>query len=537
MHKQVHVWLVLSLWWIVGCDTRYQGCGDAATSFVAGDAASAPEEAVSESTPAERAAESKETDTGPAAQEEAGEYGLALRYVVHVYEKPSDKSRLIGILRKGSVVPLSAMEDDLKSDDCTGGWAYLPKGKGYCCKSRGLKVEDGIEKQEGVALHTPWYDALLPYDYGRIGKNDLPAYNRFPTAEEKKQVKAWLAERRAVLTAQFEAVKKAMEDGTPVPNPYEPIELKVSDEKGQETTVATNGAWSADVEEGPVPTEIPFPFVEKVLLHGFYVSIGHWMYRDGQSWIKTVRGHTVPSGSIRLKASPATRGIELNEGSDLPIVIVKKTKATVFMLDTEGGKMKPAGVAGMKRFDAAPILEKLEYGGTNYLKIGPERFVKQSDVKIVEKSKPPSIVKAESQKWIDVDVSNQVLVAYEGQKAVYAALVSTGKEKVNEEFKTPRGVYSVLSKHVTGTMANLYASDGPYMIEDVPWTMYFLGSYALHGAFWHNGFGGMRSHGCINLPPYDARWIFYWADPELPEGWHSVYAYGDRKGTIVKIHD
>ena len=537
VHKSALVVLIATLCFVVGCDMRYQGSGDAATSFVAGDAASSPEDAAGKSTTAGKAGpESTDEETGQA-PEEAGEYGLARRYVVHVYEKPSDKSKLVGILRKGSVVPVSAMQDDLKSEDCTGGWVYLPSGKGYVCKSRGLKVEDGIEKQEGVALHTPWYDALLPYDYGRIGKNDLPAYNRFPTAAEKKQVQAWLAERRAVLTAQFEAVKKAMEDGDPVPNPYEPIELKVSNEKGEETTVATSGEWSADVEDGPVPTEIPFSFVEKILLHGFYVSIGHRMYRDGQAWIKTVRGHTVPSGSIRLKASPPTRGIELNEGSDLPIVIVKKTKATVFEFDTGGGRMKPAGETKLKRFDAAPILEKLEYGGTNYLKIGPERFVKQSDVKIVEKSKPPSIVKSDSQKWIDVDVSKQVLVAYEGQKAVYAALVSTGKEKVNEEFKTPRGVYSILSKHVTGTMANLYASDGPYMIEDVPWTMYFLGSYALHGAFWHNGFGGMRSHGCINLPPYDARWIFYWADPELPEGWHSVYARGGRKGTIIKIHD
>jgi len=90
---------------------------------------------------------------------------------------------------------------------------------------------------------------------------------------------------------------------------------------------------------------------------------------------------------------------------------------------------------------------------------------------------------------------------------------------------------------VTSTMDNLYASDGPYMIEDVPWTMYFLGSYAIHGAFWHNGFGAMRSHGCINLPPFDARWLLYWADPQLPEGWHSVYASAQNPGTVVVVRD
>jgi hypothetical protein len=67
--------------------------------------------------------------------------------------------------------------------------------------------------------------------------------------------------------------------------------------------------------------------------------------------------------------------------------------------------------------------------------------------------------------------------------------------------------------------------------------MYFIGSYALHGAFWHNGFGGMRSHGCINLPPFDARWLFFWSDPYLPEGWHSIYAGPERATTVVKVHD
>jgi lipoprotein-anchoring transpeptidase ErfK/SrfK len=63
---------------------------------------------------------------------------------------------------------------------------------------------------------------------------------------------------------------------------------------------------------------------------------------------------------------------------------------------------------------------------------------------------------------------------------------------------------------------------GTYEVDQVPWTMYYWGSFALHGAYWHDGFGKVRSHGCTNIPPADARWLFYWSQPELPDGWHGA---------------
>ena len=63
-------------------------------------------------------------------------------------------------------------------------------------------------------------------------------------------------------------------------------------------------------------------------------------------------------------------------------------------------------------------------------------------------------------------------------------------------------------------------TDGSYDIDQVPYTMYYWGSLALHGAYWHDDFGKVRSHGCTNLPPHDARWLFRWASPTLPHGWH-----------------
>jgi hypothetical protein len=65
--------------------------------------------------------------------------------------------------------------------------------------------------------------------------------------------------------------------------------------------------------------------------------------------------------------------------------------------------------------------------------------------------------------------------------------------------------------------------------------MYFEGSYALHGAFWHDRFGQVRSHGCVNLAPEDARWLFRWTTPLLPAGWHGVVAPRPNIGTWVFI--
>ena len=81
------------------------------------------------------------------------------------------------------------------------------------------------------------------------------------------------------------------------------------------------------------------------------------------------------------------------------------------------------------------------------------------------------------------------------------------------------------------------ASDGPYSIQDVPWIMYFHSGIALHGAFWHSSFGHERSHGCVNLEPYDAKNLFGWVGPRLPDGWHGIHATDANPGTRVIVHE
>jgi lipoprotein-anchoring transpeptidase ErfK/SrfK len=115
------------------------------------------------------------------------------------------------------------------------------------------------------------------------------------------------------------------------------------------------------------------------------------------------------------------------------------------------------------------------------------------------------------ERWIDVNLSEQMVYAYEGNTIVASFLVSTGVP----QFPTVTGSYRIYVKYLYTDMS------GPgYYLPDVPYTMYFYRGYSLHGTYWHNNFGHPMSHGCINMYTPDAEWMFYWA---------SV-------GTLVSIH-
>ena len=88
------------------------------------------------------------------------------------------------------------------------------------------------------------------------------------------------------------------------------------------------------------------------------------------------------------------------------------------------------------------------------------------------------------------------------------------------DHQTVKGSFRIREKHISITMDGDGPAPGdmPYSIEDVPYVMYFEGSYALHGAFWHTNFGHEQSHGCVNLAPLDAKRLFFLAEPQLPAG-------------------
>lgn len=115
-------------------------------------------------------------------------------------------------------------------------------------------------------------------------------------------------------------------------------------------------------------------------------------------------------------------------------------------------------------------------------------------------------------RWIDIDLSDQMTYAYDGNELINSFVVSTG----TWEHPTVIGQFYIYVKYEYADMA------GPgYYLPNVPYVMYFYKGYGIHGTYWHNNFGVPMSHGCINLTIPDSEWLYYWADV----------------GTLVNIHE
>lgn len=132
--------------------------------------------------------------------------------------------------------------------------------------------------------------------------------------------------------------------------------------------------------------------------------------------------------------------------------------------------------------------------------------------------------------WVDVELGQQALMVRRGDEMVYFTVVATGAAPMG----TPRGTYRILAKHAFKDMASREGADDVYYVEDVPWTLVFKPAYALHGAYWHWGFGRTASHGCVNLAPRDAAWLFSHLSPALPDGWTTFLPTAE-EGGVVRI--
>jgi lipoprotein-anchoring transpeptidase ErfK/SrfK len=180
-----------------------------------------------------------------------------------------------------------------------------------------------------------------------------------------------------------------------------------------------------------------------------------------------------------------------------------------------------------------------EWAKERWVQARDQKWLKSADLRTIAKPRSLPGFATKSTHWIDISLLQQTMVLYEGSRPVYATLVSTGRDGLGEPGKTlstPQGIFRVYQKHVTTTMDSDVA-DSEFELRDVPWVMYFQSGYAIHGAYWHDDFGRARSHGCVNLSPVDARYVFRWSTPDVPEHWHSVNAVKDfEAGTLINIH-
>jgi hypothetical protein len=141
---------------------------------------------------------------------------------------------------------------------------------------------------------------------------------------------------------------------------------------------------------------------------------------------------------------------------------------------------------------------------------------------------------ADGETWLDIDVGQQMLAMRSfGTGPVYVTLISSGLT----ERPSPIGVFRLQHKLAYRSMGNLPHSPDRYFIENVPWAMYFLPNFAIHGAYWHDEFGNRRSHGCVNLAPKDAHYIYDRVPPLQQASFYKTFASDKAPGAVVRLRD
>jgi hypothetical protein len=399
-------------------------------------------------------------------------HGLVTGQAVLVRERTEKDGRILGILRAGTRVRADAQLSF--GGGCTKGWhAIHPQG--WVCLNAGLEVGDTPPDDGMINIPRPRLDQPMPYDYWRVSHDGTPFFHRLPSFGE---------------TEQADAAAKAW--------------------------IAANGRAPMPTNPAERPAEVP-AVVKEYLNAGYYVTVAGEATKSERKFLRTLRGVFARKYQLEQREGSSFTGVVLRGEDDLPIHwIVRET--ALLRRAAEGSetlqKLDDKPPARRTRF---PFKRKVTIGTTQYYEDAEGRLMPAYAVgQSYKLRRPPGV--GPDERWVHVDLSEQTLVAYAGDRPVFTTLVSTGKEPG----MTPIGVHRLQSKHVATSMRDQPIEEDAYSIEDVPWTQYFHNNVALHGAFWHGGFGLVRSHGCVNLSPGDARWLFGFTEPRLPDGWHAA---------------
>lgn len=536
-------------------------------------------------------------------------------YVTIVYAEPRDTAKRIGYLRIGSKVPRS--DAPVGTKGCKEGW-YEIAPKGFVCagKDATTNLEDPILL---AASRGPDLTAALPYRYGFV-RAVLPLYLKVPTAEEQTKAEFKLKEHLEWYEqnkADVDRVKLGAWD-VPLDDRGVPIRGKGLGDLGQKKTsleVSLGEHFGGASDNDPIPFWLQggkrhIPNVSDFIVPETATFADRARRFTGLAFVASFPGgedalsrrfavttdlRLAPTTKVKPDTGSPWHGVEIEDVSDLPFAFAREEGAVRFSLSgdsaTRGEELPYRSIV--------KLTGKLKrIAGERYYVTKAGDLVRASDVGLVVAPRTFPKVADASEKWIEIDVSEQTLVMWEGKRPVYATLVSTGRQ----EYPTVIGEFRIRNKHITATMDSDESSsvgggapkrasskskskdsskkggkkgskkkgkaaqkkggskaekeatvpkrgdgeygvtkrrgEGTYQLRDVPYIQYFAAGYALHAAYWHDVFGKQRSHGCINLSPIDAHRVFMWTDPAVPPGWHSINTgeeFGE--GTTVIVHE
>ena len=438
-------------------------------------------------------------------------------------------SARLGILRAGAIVEMDPKP--VSGKGCGAGFRAIKPLGFVCLGSTTLDLQHPVVR---ASSRRPDTTQKLPYMYG-LATRGGPAYNSLPNAET-------LAANEPHLASHLKQWATDPVSGAPYG-----IELW--------------GKWRTDplppplvaMQEKRTDTELPWFLRDggrspNLTGHADGPRAGDFARRNGISFVDSVlwegRRYNV---SVDLRLMPADRfrpikgsdfhGFRIPEDAKPPFAIVKSKKAKIFH-EASGGRLVAEEPLPWRSIVAITGRQRVQKG-RYYDEVEGGSYVADDEVSRVDIAKKMPGWANEGEKWIDINITRQVLVAYEGTKPVYATLVSTGEAGLDDPAKTratKRGIFRIHTKYVTATMDSRVVGE-EFELRDVPYVQYFTEGYALHAAYWHDVFGQPKSHGCINLAPEDARRLFFWTGPQVPAGWHGAVAGANGKtGTVVFVH-
>ena len=496
----------------------------------------------------------------------------------NVYAKPTDQSKKLGYLRLGAIVPRSTKA--YGTEGCAGEW-YGVAPRGYVCvgKNASLDIEAPIVRAANVRPDT---SKPLPYSYGFV-RAVAPLYLKLPSKEEAFRTEFKLAEhlswwRRKGRAANRlnhlganDAARELFSDAPVLPRsdtlPDEVLYGGANENPPPPFWLETGARKIPNVSGFEVPNGSVF--ANRVRRHtgiAFVGALAAGPEFDNRHFAVTVDMRLVPVDKLKPETASTFHGVNIEGDVKLPVAFAKpcnpNAKGTPqpcvrIYRDDEGTLKKTDDLLPTRGFLQLTGTQR-KSGNTRYLEAKGGTWVRASDVgvAIIPEEWPQAAQRGE--KWVDVSIEDQTLVLWEGKKAVFATVVSTGQDGLDDPKKskaTPRGTFRVKSKHITTTMdsngrsaqsggaapelgESPTADDkhaGNFELRDVPYVQYFQDGYAMHSAYWHDHFGLARSHGCINLAPIDALRVFRFTDPPVPDGWHGTNAENG-KGSSIVIH-
>ena len=423
-------------------------------------------------------------------------HGLVTGMQLKVRKTPDMNGTTVGWLRMGARIRLAAAA--MPTPSCQRGFYQVAPG-GYACASEGILVAD--QPPTGTTItQPPARDAALPYEYYYVKEAYAPEYHRLPSRDEQRSVAAY--------TARY-------------------LELQAKDPKKAQRFLA------GELKREPVRLEIVRRFIER----GFFIASTGIETRQARQFVRTVRGSYVKLSDLDPRKGNAFHGVVLDGTHKLPVAWAVRAAQSFVPRPEDDGSLRLVADETARAYDRlarVPWQKREHIGDQLFHRLDDGHYLKAWYVAVAEPIARPNEIKA-NEPWVHVNLGQQTLVAYSGDTPIYATLVSTGVA----EHPTKPGLYEIRAKHVTASMSDIgpdVSADLRYSIEDVPWTQYFSGSIALHAAFWHAGYGLPHSHGCVNLSPLDAHWLFDRTWPELAQGWQGVTTDGGgARGSKVLI--